>query len=298
MAETGRLVGLVVTLVAAVVVIAAVAVPVLSSVTDSVYTTEENEYTGYRVTVGDASTSLSIENVDSSAATYLIDGVQTVIDFESNPLNYYLVITDSFILRITSSGLDVYGLGAGWYNLNTTGTSVTMEGGVATLYIASSGTTFTAEYTVLIIPDSEGDHVLTTSAAWLDHDATCYSIIIGRGYGTSTYWETLTATTAGETVTLMSKYYDSTATEMTDTGDLTVTVSTTGTGDLADEVYVTSVSDGEHTATTNAIIVPLSYRTLTDSQSTLLSLVDVIPLLLVLMVLLVAAYAVIRSAQE
>ena len=307
MADTGRLVGLVVTLVAAIVVIAAVAIPVMSSVTDDIHVTAENEDYDMRMSVLGTDSYYKIEYIKAGAiaittekggdattywgtdysdeGTTLVDGL---LGGFTGVRAYVWFTTDEFSLRYTTStgAIQLFGIegtGTGGMTISYAGAYLEWDAGTLTVYRSLTGDYYFESYTYVVVPDPDGSWVMTT-AGWVNYGSTYYLT-------TSNAWGPLVQS-GGDAV------------KVTDATSVTVTQTVTDDGTRAAYVGVPTVSyvlDGTE-ATIGSywerIVVPLEYYTTSSSQDTILSIVNVIPLLLVLMILITAAYAVIRSVQE
>lgn len=289
--EIGKIPALVVGLVVAILIITVVAIPIIDDIKGTVSTPNDNE--GMRYSVAKFDDDLRIEYV--SSGNFLVNG-QTIAITGDEYGRAYCIMSDTMIIICSqnSGTINYPGCDAATKSFKSAGDYIEWSNGTWTLSI--QGATTTGPYSWLLYPDDDGIYGFWRSyntGIYLDHNATIYyssNVATIADDSTTVTAPAIIGKISADGSTYKAFAYTTTAQDLT--ADTSVALTIKESGDLADNIRGVAVTYGGTTTYATNFIAPLEYHTLDSNQSTIRSIIDVIPILLIVSLLI----AIIGSA--
>lgn len=279
----------IITATVAVILVCLVAMPIIDDASSSINTEIQNPTEKYIVINSDSTGTHTVEITESAV---LWDGEPQQQYMTDNPgrcgNTEYLVLTSMSTIGVK---IDLWtGSSPIVYTLNSPGDKVTFIDGTATI-IKNGEEVSTTTYNTLIMPSVNGDYGLflgnrlTQNPVHVDHGKPIY--MIGGQYVSSTSYSMYFASITDGNSNLISGYdYNGTSiTEKT----YTITPQITK-GDLSD-TYSNIKVDGNNAF---YVFAPLTYHVITDNQGITITLLELIPVLLIVAVLIGIGYSIMR----
>lgn len=269
----------------AVILICLVAVPLIDTSSEQVRSVEQNTSQRYYATSSDGLTEDLTIKLESENR-YTING-------EPFTLNSITIIADTAMWVLYGNN----------YNLYQTATSTTQKslniGGSTTFYTdgtykatSSTGTEYTGTFSKLIYPSIDGNlGYFMSSTAYADNDAEIIFFSITNSNGAM----------FAEKYKASGEFVESIISPFSASGSVTlsspsVVYSTNESDDtVADrKIKALTYTVGETEYTCYAFIAPIDYTTISDNDSIVISLLDMIPVLLIAALLIGIGYSIMR----
>lgn len=287
--ELNRIPTLVVGLIVAILIVTVVAIPIIDDASKTIYSTEQNTNAQYSMTTGEKLT------ITGTAPSYTLNGV--TLDTYNG---YYLIVSDTiFISEGTAQTIII---DTENNNRIQTPSEVTFTAENGTWSYTYNSTTKTGSYTFLFYPNPEGEFGLYTQGGYMSQGDTGY-IICPTGGSDPNYRPCFIAEIKDKAVTsiLSDPFILATGNAITpidlDTSAITLDVDASKDLELSD--WYGSNTRVSYNGSSQAVInlmLPIHYKILTEDDSAILSIIDVIPILLIVSLLIsIVGVAFVRS---
>lgn len=261
------------------IVIVSVAIPIIDDTTDQVKTAVNNTSERYTLLEDDTTGTHTIKYI--SGADYTIDGKSLNVAADAR-----FVITDTVMIRLANDTFTIYNATEGKQNKFAAGDEITLADGKVK-YTNSSGSAIETTYTWAYLPNTSGDFALyftTTPQAFIDDSV--QMIIVSNPFNSAMFIAQMDST--GKATYIMNPMkFDGQVNGNITSYEGTVTVAATPTTEGTPEgtwksgtISITS----SVTSDTNFppfCIVPLQYHYVSSSDSAIVSMLQVIPLLMI-----------------
>lgn len=263
-----------------VVIVVTVAIPIISDVSSDIRAVDHNNVTRFLMVDDGGDVDLVIEKVESGV--YTLNGEL----IEDTP-NYWCIVTDKTFFRCDSIYKTMLIEGSNKTPAN--GATLAFNDGIWTY--TNGDTVLTGKYNWLLYPDPNGDYAyFYNTDVWVDRDATVYSY---REYQTSTEGEQCPIIYTSGSINdgfTTNAYYSNTAV------DATVEFISTETSDYANLGNL-QVTYGSNTPTElGPIIAPWVYHVDNGISDGMKSIVNIIPLLMIVGIITAVVAAFIRRS--
>lgn len=292
--DLGKIPTMVVGLVVAILIVTVVAIPIINDASSSIHSTSQNTTQNFAAINTDSVDSFTVEIVDNK---YLINGNEFVPP--SATADYRpMVISDKFLLmmNITSSPTASMQL-AFEGGTGPSITKLTLENGVWTWSTSSTSGTITGT-TFLIYPDENGTWgYFNSTSVNVSDNGYCYSMYYGpvwytpEGGSQQTYGVALVqkiSKSANEGILQIGKATDSNyATNSTIIRTANITENN-GYFTVAPGSSVTATSDGNsyNRSVSHVLFAPIEYITIEPNESAIISIINIMPVLLIVSMLI------------
>lgn len=277
----------------AVIVVATVAIPVIEDSSKEIKTTQNNVSERYMMsesTVGE----ITIEATET-AGTFIINGESKTIN-AGDYSDFWCVLTNNLFVRLysTSSWVTFDGLPVSFTNLGTTGKVViNSEGWTVTVPSGSGAGTYTGTYDWICYPNEKGNYGLyrySVNGAYVDNDATVFAIKespnASEGVMTipSVIWSG--SIDGGDNTKIA---WDRTNNQTLDVSSSTnVYIKYSEKGEISTKMSSVTVEYGDNSATISTVIIPIEYHVITENDSAMISILQIVPLLLLIVPVMMA----------
>lgn len=277
----------------AIIVVATVAIPVIEDSSKEIKTTQNNVSERYMMsesTVGE----ITIE-ATKTAGTFIINGESKTIN-AGDYADFWCVLTNNLFVRLysTSSWVTFDGLPVSSTNLGTTGKVViNSEGWTVTVPSGSGAGTYTGTYDWICYPNEKGNYGLyrySVSAAYVDNDATVFAIKespnVSEGVMTipTVIWSG--SIDGGDNTKIA---WDRTNNQTLDVSSSTdVYIKYSEKGEISTKMSSVTVEYGDNSATISTVIIPIEYHVITENDSAMISILQIVPLLLLIVPVMMA----------
>lgn len=288
----------IITATVAVILICLVAIPLVDASTETVKTSMNNVAERYMMaqsTTGD----ITIEATES-ATTFIINGKS--ITFESgNYSDFYAIITNNLFIRLNVNGAFVYfdGWGSGGTTLGTDGKiEINSSGWTVNLPSGTAPGTYSKSYDWICYPNENGNYGVYrfTGNYYVDNDATVFSVkesnTLSNGVMTlpSAIWS---GSIDGGTESLYA--WNSTTTPPTDVSSTTeISMEYTEKGEISTKVNRIVMKYGENSVGIATAIIPIEYHVITENDSTIRTILQLVPVMLIVSLVLGIGYTIAR----
>lgn len=295
--ELNKIPALVVGLVVAILIVTVVAIPIIDDASSSIKSTENN--TNYRfVSTSDITDTVTVMTKSDNSG-WTVNGTE----FTASGLN---IISDGLIINATGAGdanISVFKGDSANTLLYSSIKSIVFENGTWTI-TKTSDATVTGPYSFVIYPSNDGSigyfwgnkhNVSVNDTYFVKTSSTFYT-----GDDNSTYSANMILKMVGNSPTFVSgfiSYKDSsgttTNTPMTSSMIKSVTGATLSEDrksysmtNVTIELSYTIGSVTTHTITSNTMFSPISYDYISENDSSIIKIIDIIPILLIVSMLI------------
>lgn len=274
-----KIVGITVAAFIVVVVIGSMLMPILDDADNGFNTVEQNTGGAYKVSMDNVPITFSYNE-----SKYTLNGDDINADYTLT--NQMVIISDKFIVATNSlnSGKTIYFATPG--QTFKTISSITCSNGSVTYTAGGTDTTLDLSYTWIAYPANEGDYMFAgnLSSVNVDDGATIITGYMGPTVNGGTSLSTIVMAKGALDSITPEVYTGNTYTEATGAVSATYTEGTPNVLTPAYSIVVDSGGD-TYTAATPNVIVPIQYHYVSSSDSNLINLIGVIPVLLIVAIL-------------
>lgn len=276
----------------AVIVVATVAIPVIEDSSKEIRTSQNNVAEKYMMT--ESTTGEFTIEATETTGTYIINGESKTFNTDDYS-NFYCVLTNNLFVRLNSTSSYLYfeGLQYSVANLGTAG-KVTINSDGWTVYIpqGSAAGTYNGTYDWICYPNEKGNYGLYrfTGNVYVDNDAMVFAIsennLITDGTlkNPSVIWSG--SINGGDN----TKYaWNTTTSPPTDVTDATeIYIEYTEKGELSTKLNRVVNKYGDNSVGIATTIIPIEYHVITENDSAMISILQIVPLLLLIVPVMMA----------
>lgn len=279
----------------AVIVVATVAIPVIEDSSKEIRTSQNNVSEKYMMsesTTGD----ITIEATET-AGTFIINGESKTFISGDYGGGFWCILTNNLFVRLysTSSWVLFDGLPASSTNLGTTGkVEINNKGWTVTIPSGSSGAgTYTGTYDWICYPNEKGNYGLYRFSGnmYVDNDSTVFAIKESRNTGSDGAMTTPAVIWSGSI-----DGGDNTKIAWNRTSDQVIDVSSSTDvhiqysekGEVSTKISGVTVEYGDNSASIATVIIPIEYHVITENDSAMISILQIVPLLLLIVPVMMA----------
>lgn len=288
----------IITATVAVILICLVAIPLVDASTETVKTSMNNVSEKYMMsesTIGD----ITIE-ATATAGTFIINGESKTFAAGSDS-DFWCILTNNLFLRLYSTGSYTYfdGLKVGSANLGTTGKVViNSEGWTATIPSGSGAGTYTGTYDWICYPNDKGNYGLYRfgSNMFVNNDAIVFAVkensTLTEDVMTipGTIWSG--SIDGGDNTKIAWNNKVSPPTDLTSSTN--VHISYSEKGEISTKMSGVTVEYGDNSASIATIIIPIEYHVITENDSTIRTILQLVPVMLIVSLVLGIGYTIAR----
>lgn len=275
----------------AVIIVATVAIPIVEDSSKEIRTSQNNVAEKYMM--AESTTGEITIEATATTGTFLINGESKTFS-EGDYSDFYCVLTNNLIVILNSTTSYVYfeGLSAGSMDLRTTG-KVTINNDGWTVFSGITSNTYTGTYEWVCYPNDNGNYGLYrfTGNTYVDNDAMVFAlkeVVSSSTEGTMTnpavIWSG--SINGGDN----TKYaWNSKTSPPTDVTDATETyIKYTEKGEISTKISGVVCKYGDNTTGIATVIIPIEYHVITENDSAMISILQIVPLLLLIVPVMMA----------
>lgn len=288
----------IITATVAVILICLVAIPLVDASTETVKTSMNNVAEKYMMTESTTG-EITIEATETTG-TYIINGESKT--FSTNDYdNFWCILTDNLFVRLYSTGSWMYfeGLPVGLADLGTTGKVViNSEGWTVTIPSGTGAGTYTGTYDWICYPNENGNYGLYrfTGNTYVDNDAIIFAINESATVSESVM--TLPAVIwsgsidGGDSTKYAWNHLTSPPTDVTSSTDVYIEYSEKG--EISTKMTNVAIKYGDNSSYMATTIIPIEYHVITENDSTIRTILQLVPVMLIISLVLGIGYTIAR----
>lgn len=288
--DLGKIPALVVGLIISILIVSAVAIPIIEDSTKYVNSVENNTVQKYSMIESTGTHTISYV----SPGVFNIDGEEKTITTDDNKIFYPFFVSDTIGILPRPTGAFIFGSGleSSPITMDQTTDVLSFSNGTWTLNYHGTNT-YTGSYSWLIIPDDKGDYGMfrfSTSSIHIDNSADF--IVLNEN---SSYAESAT-TNYGATILrgsvntgLTGKVWATMNGVKTDiTDDVTIKINLNGDkGEISSHLASITQKWGDSAEKALVtVIAPITYHVISENDNSIISLIHILPVLLIVSLLM------------
>lgn len=290
----------IITATVAVILICLVAIPLVDASSETVKTSMNNVAEKYMMsesTTGE----ITIEATET-AGTFIINGESKTFTPGEYGDGFWCILTNNLFVRLysTASWVLFDGLPVSTTNLGTTGkVEINNEGWTVTIPSGSSGAgTYTGTYDWICYPNEKGNYGLYRFSGnmYVDNDSTVFAIKESASFTNSVMttpaviWSG--SIDGGDNTKIAWNRSGSQITDVSSSTD--VYIKYAEKGEVSTKISGVTVEYGDNSTSISTVIVPIEYHVITENDSTIRTILQLVPVMLIVSLVLGIGYTIAR----